>query len=34
VTATFPFTPILAQVFLGGGLGITLRSSSTLVIEQ
>ena len=34
VTATFPFTPILSQVFLGGGLGITLRSSSTLVIEQ
>jgi Flp pilus assembly protein TadG len=34
VTATFPFTPILAQVFLGSGLGITLRSSSTLVIEQ
>ncbi|MDP9281050.1 MAG: hypothetical protein M3P38_03000 [Chloroflexota bacterium] len=34
VTATYPFTPILAQVFLGGGLGITLRSSSTLVIEQ
>jgi len=34
VTATFPFTPILSQVFLGGGLTITLRSSSTLVIEQ
>ena len=34
VSATFPFTPILSQVFLGGGLGITLRSSSTLVIEQ
>jgi Flp pilus assembly protein TadG len=34
VSASFPFTPILAQVFLGGGLGITLRSSSTLVIEQ
>ena len=34
VTATFPFTPILSQVFLGSGLGITLRSSSTLVIEQ
>ena len=34
VTATFPFTPILSQVFIGGGLGITLRSSSTLVIEQ
>jgi Flp pilus assembly protein TadG len=34
VTASFPFTPILSQVFLGGGLGITLHSSSTLVIEQ
>jgi len=34
VSASFPFTPILAQVFLGGGLGITLQSSSTLVIEQ
>ena len=34
VSASFPFTPILAQVFLGSGLGITLRSSSTLVIEQ
>jgi Flp pilus assembly protein TadG len=34
VSATFPFTPILSQVFLGGGLNITLRSSSTLVIEQ
>jgi len=34
VSASFPFTPILAQVFLGGGLGVTLRSSSTLVIEQ
>lgn len=34
VSASFPFTPILVQVFLGGGLGITLRSSSTLVIEQ
>ena len=34
VSASFPFTPILSQVFLGGGLGITLQSSSTLVIEQ
>ncbi len=34
VSASFPFTPILAQVFLGSGLGITLQSSSTLVIEQ
>ena len=34
VTATFPFIPILSQVFLGGGLSITLQSSSTLVIEQ
>jgi Flp pilus assembly protein TadG len=34
VGASFPFVPVLAQAFLGGGLGITLRSSSTLVIEQ
>jgi hypothetical protein len=34
VSASFPFTPILSQVFLGGGLNVTLRSSSTLVIEQ
>ena len=34
VSASFPFTPVLSQVFLGGGLGITLQSSSTLVIEQ
>jgi Flp pilus assembly protein TadG len=34
VSATFPFTPILAQVFAGSGLSVTLRSSSTLVIEQ
>jgi Flp pilus assembly protein TadG len=34
VSASFPFVPVLAQVFLGGGLNITLRSSSTLVIEQ
>jgi len=34
VSASFPFTPILSQVFLGSGLSITLRSSSTLVIEQ
>ncbi len=34
VSATFPFIPTLSQVFLGGGLGITLRSNSTLVIEQ
>jgi Flp pilus assembly protein TadG len=34
VSASFPFTPVLSQVFLGGGLGITLRSSSTLVIDQ
>jgi hypothetical protein len=34
VSASFPFTPILSQVFLGSGLGITLQSSSTLVIEQ
>ena len=34
VSASFPFTPILSQVFLGSGLSVTLRSSSTLVIEQ
>ena len=34
VSASFPFTPILSQVFLGGGLTVTLQSSSTLVIEQ
>jgi Flp pilus assembly protein TadG len=34
VSASFPFTPILSQVFLGGGLNITLQSSSTLVIDQ
>jgi hypothetical protein len=34
VSASFPFTPIVSQVFLGSGLSITLRSSSTLVIEQ
>jgi len=34
VTATTPFTPILSSVFLGGGLTMTLRSSSTMLIEQ
>jgi hypothetical protein len=34
VSASFLFTPILSQVFLGGGLSVTLQSSSTLVIEQ
>jgi len=34
VSASFPFTPILSQMFLGSGLNVTLRSSSTLVIEQ
>jgi Flp pilus assembly protein TadG len=34
VSASFPFTPILAQAFLGGALRVTLESSSTLVIEQ
>jgi hypothetical protein len=34
VSASFPFIPILSQVFLGSGLGITLQSSSTLVIDQ
>jgi Flp pilus assembly protein TadG len=34
VSASFPFAPILSQVFLGGGISITLQSSSTLVIDQ
>jgi Flp pilus assembly protein TadG len=34
VSASFPFTPVLAQAFLGGALRVTLQSSSTLVIEQ
>ena len=34
VSASFPFTPILAQAFVGNALHVTLRSSSTLVIEQ
>ena len=34
VSASFLFIPILSQVFLGGGLNVTLQSSSTLVIEQ
>ena len=34
VSASFPFTPLLSAVFLGGGLSVTLQSSSTLVIGQ
>jgi Flp pilus assembly protein TadG len=34
VSASFPFTPILAQAFLGSALRVTIESSSTLVIEQ
>ena len=34
VSASFPFTPILAQAFLGSALRVTIQSSSTLVIEQ
>jgi len=34
VSASFPFTPILAEAFVGNALHVTLRSSSTLVIEQ
>ena len=34
VSASFPFTPILAEAFLGNALHVTLQSSSTLVIEQ
>ena len=34
VSASFPFTPILAEAFVGNALHVTMRSSSTLVIEQ
>lgn len=34
VVATTPFTPILSQVFTGGWFTVTLRSGSTLVIQQ
>ena len=34
VNATTPFTPILSQVFTGGGLAVTLRAGSTMVIQQ
>lgn len=34
ITATAPYTPILSQVFTGGGLAVTLRSGSTMVIQQ
>ena len=34
VVATTPFTPILSQVFTGGGLAVTLRAGSTMVIQQ
>lgn len=34
VSASFPFTPVLAQAFLGSALHVTIQSSSTLVIEQ
>jgi Flp pilus assembly protein TadG len=34
VTATTPFVPILSAAFIGGALTVTLRGSSTMVIEQ
>lgn len=34
VSASFPFTPVLSQAFLGGALQLTLQSSSVLVIQQ
>jgi Flp pilus assembly protein TadG len=35
VSASFPFTPVLAQAFIGTNtMRVTLSSSSTLVIEQ
>lgn len=34
IIATTPYTPILSQVFTGGGIAVTLRSGSTMVIQQ
>jgi Flp pilus assembly protein TadG len=34
VSATSPYVPALSAVFTGGGLRITLRSSSAMVIQQ
>lgn len=34
IVATTPFTPILSQVFTGGAFAVTLRSGSTVVIQQ
>lgn len=34
IEASTPFTPILSQVFTGGGFAVTLRSGSTMVIQQ
>jgi len=34
VTGSFLYTPVLSAAFLGGGLQVTLRSSSRLAIEQ
>lgn len=34
ISATTPYTPILSQVFTGGGLTVTLRSGSTMAIQQ
>lgn len=34
VSATVAFVPVLSAIFTGGGLQISLRASSSLVIEQ
>jgi len=34
VVATTSYTPILSQVFTGGGLAVTLRGGSRMVIQQ
>ena len=34
VAASFPFTPLISQAFIGDALSVTIQSSSTLVIEQ
>lgn len=34
IVASAPYTPILSQIFTGGGLAITLRSGSTMVVQQ
>lgn len=34
VVATAPYTPVLSQALLGGGLSVTLRAGSELVIHR